>query len=140
MACMGATTAAAEVLHAAAQLSSELQAVWYAVYVSTPQHDRGDAAAIVPGSLSDNIALAERLGAVVVRITADDQAAGLLAFARREGVTHVVFGEGMPTAPSRIRSIAARLKSEVRGATLVAVPIAPAGAPPRFSRAGRSHG
>ncbi|HMF92727.1 MAG TPA: hypothetical protein VKE96_00455 [Vicinamibacterales bacterium] len=132
MACMESTTAAADVLCAAARLSSELHAVWYAVYVSIPQPDERCDAAIASAALSDNIALAEHLGAVVVRITADDQTDGLLAFAHREGVTHVVFGDDPSPAPPRVRTIAARLKDEVHGATLVAVPLTRPAGPARF--------
>ena len=44
-------------------------------------------------ALQRNIALAERLGATVVRVTADRPADGLIAFAKREGITHVIFGQ-----------------------------------------------
>jgi two-component system sensor histidine kinase KdpD len=42
--------------------------------------------------LAQDIRLAESLGATVVRVKADRPSDGLIAFARREGVTHVVFG------------------------------------------------
>ena len=42
---------------------------------------------------SRNIALAESLGATVVRVKADRPADGLIAFAKREGITHVIFGQ-----------------------------------------------
>jgi K+-sensing histidine kinase KdpD len=123
MACMDSAAPASEVLYAAARLSSELHAVWYAVYVSIPGAGEPRHPGTVPGPLSDNVALAEQLGAVVVRITADDHVDGLLAFAHREGVTHVVVGDRTPPASVRTRSIAARLKSGIHGATLVAVPL-----------------
>ena len=40
--------------------------------------------------LAKNIALAESLGATVVRVKADRPADGLIAFANREGITHVI--------------------------------------------------
>jgi two-component system sensor histidine kinase KdpD len=43
--------------------------------------------------LRENIRLAESLGATVVRVKADRPAEGLIAFAQREGVTHVIFGQ-----------------------------------------------
>jgi len=49
-------------------------------------------------ALRQNIQLAESLGATVVRVKADKPAEGLIAFAQREGVTHVIFGQ---TARSR---------------------------------------
>ena len=44
-------------------------------------------------ALRQNISLAETLGATVVRVKADRPADGLIAFAQREGVTHVIFGQ-----------------------------------------------
>ncbi len=44
-------------------------------------------------ALQQNIRLAESLGATVVRVKADEPADGLIAFAQREGVTHVIFGQ-----------------------------------------------
>ena len=38
-------------------------------------------------------ALAEELGATIVRVKADRPADGLIAFAKREGITQVVFGQ-----------------------------------------------
>ena len=44
-----------------------------------------------------NIRLAESLGATVVRVKADSPSEGLIAFAQREGVTHVIFGQSART-------------------------------------------
>lgn len=49
-------------------------------------------------ALQQNIRLAESLGATVVRVRATKPAEGLIAFVRREGVAHVIFGQ---TARSR---------------------------------------
>ena len=49
-------------------------------------------------ALQRNIVLAESLGATVVRVKADRPADGLIEFAKREGITHVIFGQ---TARSR---------------------------------------
>ena len=74
-----------------------LGARWYAVYVQTPgeQPDRIDARSA--GALQQNIRLAESLGATVVRVEAERPADGLIAFAQREGVTHVIFGQSART-------------------------------------------
>ncbi len=48
-------------------------------------------------ALQQNIRLAESLGATVVRVRADRPADGLIAFAQREGVTHVIFGQSART-------------------------------------------
>jgi len=137
MACLDPSTAAEDVLLTAARLSSDLQAVFYAVYVSPPPH----AGHAQPGldSLSESIVLAEHLGAVVVRVTADDYVAGLLAFARREGVTHIVVADGNAPVAPRVRTVAARLRDEVRGATLIAVPAAADEPAARLSCTGGTH-
>jgi two-component system, OmpR family, sensor histidine kinase KdpD len=78
------------------------------VYVETPR-ERGDR--INPRdaeALQQNIKLAETLGATVVRVKADKPADGLVAFAQREGVTHVIFGQSART----------RWELLVRGSTL----------------------
>jgi two-component system sensor histidine kinase KdpD len=93
MVCMSSNRLAPRVIRNGARIAGRLGARWYAVYVETPREsdrriDPADAEA-----LQQNIRLAESLGATVVRVKADGVADGLVAFARREGVTHVVFGQ-----------------------------------------------
>lgn len=93
MVCMSASEDAPRVIRAGARIAGRLGAKWYAVYVETP-HERPDR--ITPKSreaLARNIALAESLGATLVRVHADRPADGLIEFARREGITHVIFGQ-----------------------------------------------
>lgn len=45
--------------------------------------------------------LAESLGATVVRVKADRSADGLIAFAKREEITHVIFGQSARTRLTR---------------------------------------
>jgi two-component system, OmpR family, sensor histidine kinase KdpD len=81
------------VLRTGARIAGRLGATWYAVYVETPKEDQ---AHIKPGdsaALQQNIRLAESLGATVVRVKAERPAEGLIAFAQREGITHVIFGQ-----------------------------------------------
>jgi two-component system sensor histidine kinase KdpD len=93
MVCMSSNTLAPRVLRTGARIAGRLGSKWYAVYVETPHEqpdriNRQDADA-----LQQNIRLAETLGATVVRVKADRAADGLVAFAQREGVTHVIFGQ-----------------------------------------------
>jgi len=93
MVCMSSNVAAPRVIRTGAQIAARLGGKWYAVYVQTPQ-ERPDK--IRPGdseALRQNIALAESLGATIVRVKAERAAEGLIAFAQREGITHVVFGQ-----------------------------------------------
>jgi two-component system sensor histidine kinase KdpD len=76
-------------------------------------------------ALLENIRLAEELGAKVVKLKNRRVADALIEFARREGITHVVFGQ---SARSRwdilLRgSIINRFLNEVRDATVQVVPL-----------------
>ena len=93
MVCMSSNSLAPRVIRAGARIAGRLGSKWYAVYVETPGErpgriDRRDAEA-----LQQNIRLAESLGATVVRVKAERPSDGLVAFAQREGVTHVIFGQ-----------------------------------------------
>lgn len=93
MVCMSSNPLAPRVIRTGARIAGRLGSRWYAVYVETPGEradriDPGDAEA-----LKRNIELAESLGATVVRVKAAKPADGLIAFAQREGVTHVIFGQ-----------------------------------------------
>src|SRR6185295_5768775 len=66
---------------------------WYAVYVETPREQPNRINPEDADALQQNIRLAESLGATVVRVKAERPADGLVAFAQREGVTHVIFGQ-----------------------------------------------
>ena len=76
-------------------------------------------------ALRENIALAEELGATVVRVRADRPADGLVAFAKREGITHVVFGQSARTRWEILLkgSTLNRFLEEVRDATIQVVPL-----------------
>ena len=97
MVCMSSNAQGPRVLRTGARIAGRLGALWYAVYVETPR-ERADR--IPPkdsDALQQNIKLAETLGATVVRVKADKPADGLIAFAQREGVTHVIFGQSART-------------------------------------------
>lgn len=97
MVCMSSSPIAPRVIRTGARIAGRLGARWYAVYVQTPreQPDRIDPR--TAGALQQNIRLAEGLGATVVRVEAERPADGLIAFAQREGVTHVIFGQSART-------------------------------------------
>jgi two-component system sensor histidine kinase KdpD len=97
MVCMSSIPIAPRVIRTGARIAGRLGARWYAVYVQTPreQPDRIDSRSA--GALQQNIRLAESLGATVVRVEAERPADGLIGFAQREGVTHVIFGQSART-------------------------------------------
>jgi two-component system, OmpR family, sensor histidine kinase KdpD len=125
MVCLSSSVDAARVLRAGARIAGRLGARWYAVYVETPQEAPGRIREPDRDALQRNLVLAESLGATVVRVRADRPADGLIAFAKREGITHVVFGQ---TARSRLEilvkgSTLNRFLQEVRDAAIQVVPI-----------------
>jgi two-component system, OmpR family, sensor histidine kinase KdpD len=125
MVCMSSSADAPRVLRAGARIAGRLGARWYAVYVETPREAPGRITAQDRDALQRNIAFAEELGATIVRVKADRPADGLIAFAKREGITHVIFGQ---TARSRWEilmkgSTLNRFLEEVRDAAIQVVPL-----------------
>jgi two-component system sensor histidine kinase KdpD len=97
MVCMSSNALAPRVIRAGARIAGRLGAKWYAVYVETPRERPGQINPRDADALQQNVRLAESLGATVVRVKADRPSAGLIAFAQREGVTHVIFGQSART-------------------------------------------
>jgi two-component system sensor histidine kinase KdpD len=93
MVCMSSNALAPRVLRTGSRIAGRLGARWYAVYVETPREKPGRINPHDADALKENIRLAESLGATVVRVKADSPSDGLIAFAQREGVTHVIFGQ-----------------------------------------------
>jgi two-component system, OmpR family, sensor histidine kinase KdpD len=93
MVCMSSNALAPRVVRTGSRIAGRLGARWYAVYVETPREKPGRIAPHDADALKENIRLAETLGATVVRVKAERPADGLIAFAQREGVTHVIFGQ-----------------------------------------------
>ncbi|MEQ1572645.1 MAG: universal stress protein [Vicinamibacterales bacterium] len=129
MVCMSSSADAPRVLRAGARIAGRLGAHWYAVYVATPRELPGHIKPEHREALQRNIALAELLGATVVRVKASRPADGLIAFAKREGITHVIFGQ---SARSRWEivlkgSTLNRFLEEVRDAAVQVVPLGEAG-------------
>ena len=98
MVCMSSNALAPRVIRTGARIAGRLGSKWYAVYVETPHETPNRIRSKDAEALQQNIRLAESLGATVVRVRAERPAEGLIAFAQREGVTHVIFGQ---TARSR---------------------------------------
>lgn len=120
MVSMSSSETAPRVIRAGARIAARLGATWYAVYVEVPREAPGRINEKNRDALARNIQLAESLGATMVRVKADRAADGLIAFAKREGITHVIFGQ---TARSRWEILVKgsplnRFLEEVRGAAV----------------------
>ncbi len=97
MVCMSSNALAPRVIRTGARIAGRLGSKWYAVYVETPREKPDRINPHDSDALRQNTRLAESLGATVVRVRADRPADGLVAFAQREGVTHVIFGQSART-------------------------------------------
>jgi two-component system, OmpR family, sensor histidine kinase KdpD len=116
---------AKKLLRVGSRVAGRLASDWYAVYVETPGEEPGRIKPPDYAALLENISFAEELGAKVVKLKSRRVVDALIDFARREGITHVVFGQ---TSRSRWDillhgSIINRFLDEVRDATVHVVPL-----------------
>ena len=125
MVCMASRGGARKLLRAGSRIAGRLASDWYAVYVETPREEAGRIKPDDYAALQENISLAEQLGARVVKLKGRRVADALIDFARREGITHVVFGQS-----SRSRwdivvhgSVINRFLTDVRDAAVQVVPV-----------------
>src|SRR5262249_6611360 len=131
---------AKKLLRIGSRMAGRLASDWYAVYVETPREEPGRIDPQNYVSLAEGLRFAEELGAKVIKLQSGNVADALIDFARREGVTHVVFGQ---SARSRwdilLRgSVINRFLNEVRDATVQVVPLEDRDS--RASAAGESTG
>jgi two-component system sensor histidine kinase KdpD len=125
MVCMSSSALAPRVLRTGARMAGRLGANCYAVYVETPREHAANIRPEDSEALQQNIKFAESLGATVVRVKAGKPAEGLIAFAQREGVTHVIFGQSA-RSPWEILWRGSTLNTflgEVRDAAVQVVPL-----------------
>jgi two-component system sensor histidine kinase KdpD len=125
MVCMASRGSAKKLLRTGSRIAGRLASDWYAVYVETPAEELGRIKPEDYAALQENIRFAEELGAIVVKLKARRVADALVEYARREGITHVVFGQS-----SRSRwdillrgSVINRFLDEVRDANVLVVPL-----------------
>jgi two-component system sensor histidine kinase KdpD len=125
MVSMSSNKSARRLLRVGSRIAGRLASDWYAVYVETPREEPGRIKPEDHAALMENISLAKELGAKIVKLKGRNVADALIDFARREGITHVVFGQ---SARSRWDilfrgSVLNRFLREVRNATVQVVPI-----------------
>jgi two-component system sensor histidine kinase KdpD len=125
MVAMASRGSARTLLRVASRIAGRLASDWYAVYVETPREEPGRIQPTDHVALADNIRFAQQLGATVVKLKSSRVADALVDFAKREGITHVVFGQ---SARSRWNllvhgSVVDRFLRDVRNATVQIVPV-----------------
>ena len=125
MVAMASHGSAKNLLRVGSRIAGRLATDWFAVYVETPREEPGRIKPDDHAALADNIRFAQQLGAKVVKLKGSRVADLLVDFAKREGITHVIFGQ---SARSRWDlalhgSIVDRFLRDVRDATVQIVPV-----------------
>jgi two-component system sensor histidine kinase KdpD len=112
-------------LRAGSRIAGRLASDWYVVYVETPREEPGRINPHDHAVLQENIRFAKDLGAKVVKLKGRNVADALIDFARREGITHVVFGQSARSRWDLLLhgSVINRFLREVRDATVQVVPL-----------------
>ena len=125
MVAMASRGGAKKLLRMGSRIAGRFASDWYAVYVETPREEMGRIKPEDYAALQENIQFAQELGARVVKLKARRVADALIDFARREGITHVVFGQTSRTRWDILLhgSIINRFLDEVRDATVQVVPL-----------------
>jgi two-component system, OmpR family, sensor histidine kinase KdpD len=125
MVCVSSRGSAKKLLRTGSRIAGRLASDWYAVYVETPLEEAGRINPEDHARVIENIRFAEELGAKVVKLKGKRVADSLIEFARREGITHVVFGQSARSRWDILLhgSVINRFLSEVRGATVQVVPL-----------------
>ena len=125
MVCLSSRPGTERLIRSGARIAGRLATNWYAVYVETPDQDKrhGDPEAFQ--RIEEYERLARDLGAKVVVLKDKNVSDALIAFTKRENISHVVFGQ---SARSRFDillrgSVINRFLAEVRDTTVQVVPM-----------------
>ena len=125
MVAMASRGSARTLLRVGSRIAGRLASDWYAVYVETPREEPGRIQPTDHVALADNIRFAQQLGAKVVKLKSSRVADALVEFAKREGITHVIFGQSARSRWDLLMhgSIVDRFLRDVRNATVQIVPM-----------------
>ena len=125
MVCLSPRPGMERLIRVGARVAGRLASNWYVVHVDTPEtdHRHGDPAAFA--RLEEYERMARDLGARVVTLKDKKVADALIEFARKENISHVVFGQ---SARSRWDilihgSIINRFLNDMRDTTVQVVPV-----------------
>jgi len=127
MVAMASRGSAKRILRAGSRIAGRLASDWFAVYVETPKEEPGRIDPLDYTVLQENIRFAKELGAKVVKLKGRRVADALIEFARREGITHVVFGQSARSRWDVLLhgSVINRFLRDVRDASVHVVPLEP---------------
>ncbi|HVW78619.1 MAG TPA: universal stress protein [Alloacidobacterium sp.] len=125
MVCISAHAGTERIIRAGARIAGRLATNWYAVYVEVPGKDLRMNDPEGFRRLEEYERMARDLGAKVVVLKEKNVSDALIAFTKRENISHVVFGQ---SARSRFDillrgSVINKFLAEVRDATVQVVPM-----------------
>jgi len=125
MVAMASRGSARNLLRVGSRIANRFANDWFAVYVETPKEEPGRIKPEDHVALADNIRFAQQLGAKVVKLKGARVADLLVEFAKREGITHVIFGQSARSRWDLLihGSIVDRFLRDVRDATVQIVPV-----------------
>ena len=125
MVAMASRGSARNLLRVGSRIANRFANDWFAVYVETPKEEPGRIKPEDHVALADNIRFAQQLGAKVVKHKGARVADLLVEFAKREGITHVIFGQSARSRWDLLihGSIVDRFLRDVRDATVQIVPV-----------------
>ena len=92
MVCLSHRPGTDRLIRVGARIAGRLATNWYAVYVQGPNHHQPDDASAT-ARLEEYRRLAKSLGAQIVTLTDKRVGEALIAFAKRESISHAVFGQ-----------------------------------------------
>jgi two-component system sensor histidine kinase KdpD len=125
MVCLSPRAGTDRLLRAGARIAGRLDTVWYAVYVERPEDEAGRMNPEAYQRLEDYRRMARELGAQIVTLKNKNVADTLIAFAKQEAISHVIFGQSARTRWDVLLrgSVINRFLAEVRDATVQVVPL-----------------
>jgi two-component system sensor histidine kinase KdpD len=125
MVAMASRGSAKTLLRVGSRIAGRLASDWFAVYVETPSEEAGRMKPEDRAALADNIRFAKQLGAKLVQLKSSRVADALVEFAKREGITHVIFGQSARSRWDLLMhgSIVDGFLRELRNATVQIVPM-----------------
>lgn len=125
MVCLAARPGMERLIRTGARIAGRLATNWYAVYVEAPGSDHRHGGPEAFARLEEYQRMARELGAKIVVLHDRKVADSLIEFARKENISHIVFGQ---SARSRWDvflhgSIVNRFLNEMRETTVQVVPV-----------------
>lgn len=125
MVCLSARPGTVRLLRTGARIAGRLATNWYAVHAETPETEKRHGDEESKKRLEEYKRMARELGAHVVTVKGKKTADTLIEFAKKENISHVVFGQ---SARNRLDivlhgSIVNRFLDEMRDSTVQIVPM-----------------